>query len=86
MSIYRTRAHYSQEAFRGKVRLTTMPMGLNAFIHDSVGVGNGRVLDRLGWRGFRCLTFDMSGVRRQAKPAGARPFDGVVRSHKPSPA
>src|SRR5664279_2133686 len=27
------------------------------------------------------LTFDMSGSRRQAKPAGGCPLDGGVRSH-----
>ena len=27
------------------------------------------------------LTFDMSGDRRQAKPAGGRPLDGGVRHH-----
>jgi hypothetical protein len=30
---------------------------------------------------LRRLTFDMSGVRKQAKPAGARPLDGRVRRH-----
>jgi len=29
----------------------------------------------------RRLTFDMSGVTRQAKPAVARPLDGGVRRH-----
>jgi hypothetical protein len=32
----------------------------------------------------RDLTFDMSGGRKQAKPAGGCPLDGVVRRHAPS--
>lgn len=35
---------------------------------------------KLDWCG---LTFDMSGDRRQAKPAGGRPLDGGVRRHLP---
>src|SRR5664280_402795 len=30
---------------------------------------------------LRGLTFDMSGGRKQAEPAGGRPLDGVVRPH-----
>ena len=34
------------------------------------------------WSAHMGLTFDISGSRRQAKPAGGRPLDGEVRRHQ----